>query len=171
MNVTKTHQASGFHVAARWRGKYRGKVDKEGWFLLTNLPSLQSATRAYAKQMGIEQVLRDCKGGGYHLEGTGLQGTRLIALLLVMTLAYGAATFVGQNLRQRGVSHYIARPLEPKRFRPRHSHFYTGLYAYVWVNFADTCQDLVSALLQLSLGKRLFYQRGQRSMSLIRSTL
>lgn len=171
VNVTKTHQASGFQVAARWRGKYRCKVAKEGWFLLTNLQSLQTATRAYAKRMGIEQMLRDCKGGSYQLEGSGLHGTRLIALLLLMTLAYGAATFVGQNLRQRGVSHYISRPSEPKRFRPRHSHFYTGLYAYAWVNFADTCQDLVRALLQLSPGKRLFYQRGQRAISLIRSTL
>lgn len=171
VNVTKTHQASGFQVAARWRGKYRSKGAKEGWFLLTNLASLQAATRAYAQRMGIEQMLRDCKGGGYHLEGTGLRGTRFMALLLVMTLAYGAATFVGQNLRQRGVCHYIARPSEPKRIRLRHSHFYTGLYAYAWVNFADTCQDLVRALLQLSPGKRLFYQRGQRAISLIRSTL
>lgn len=171
VKVTKTHPVSGFQVVACWRGKYRGQGRKEGWFLLTNLASLQAATRAYAQRMGIEQMLRDCKGGGYHLEGTGLRGTRLMALLLVMTLAYGAATFVGQNLRQRGVSHYIARPSELKRFRPRHSHFYTGLYAYAWVNFADTCQDLVDALLQLSPGKRWFYQRGQRAASLIRSTL
>ena len=123
INVTKTHQASGFQVAACWRGKYRGKVAKEGWFLLTNLPSLQAATRAYAKRMGIEQMLRDCKSGGYHLEGTGLKGTRLIALLLVMTLAYGAATFVGQKLCQRGVAHYIARPSQSQRVRLRHSHF------------------------------------------------
>jgi hypothetical protein len=121
--------------------------------------------------MGIEQMLRDCKRGGYHLEGTGLKGNRLIALLLVLTLAYGAATFVGQKLRQRGVAHYIARPLQSQRSHPRHSHFYTGLYAYGWVNFADTCADLVDALLQLSPGKRPFYQQGQRAMSLIRSTL
>lgn len=171
VKVTKTHQASGFQVATRWRGKYRGQVAKEGWVLLTNLLSLQSATGAYAKRLGIEQMLRDCKGGGYQLEGTGLKGTRLIALLLVMTLAYGAATFVGQKLRQRGVCHYIARPSEAKRICSRHSHFYTGLYAYAWVNFADTCQDLVNALLQLSPGKRPFYQRGQRAMSLIRSSL
>lgn len=171
VNVTKAHQASGFQVAACWRGKYRGKVAKEGWFLLTNLSSLQAATRAYAKRMGIEQMLRDCKRGGYHLEGTGLKGNRLIALLLVLTLAYGAATWVGQKLRQRGVAHYIARPSQPQRSRPRHSHFYTGLYAYGWINFSDTCADLVDALLRLSPGKRPFYQRGQRAMSLIRSTL
>lgn len=171
VSVTKKHQVSGFQVAARWRGNYRGKKAKEGWFLLTNLASLQAATQAYAKRMGIEELLRDCKGGGYHLEGTGLKGTRLIALLLVMTLAYGAATFVGQKLRHCGVAHYIAHPSESQRSRPRHSHFYTGLYAYSWVNFADTCADLVHALLQLSPGKRPFYQRGQRAMSLIRSTL
>jgi hypothetical protein len=36
-----------------------------------------------------------------------------------------------------------------------------GLYVCIWVNFADTCVDLVHALLQLSPGKRPFYQRGQ----------
>jgi hypothetical protein len=66
--------------------------------------------------MGIERMLRDCKRGGYHLEGTGLKNTRLIALLLVLTLAYGAASFVGQKLRQRGVAHYIARFPEAQSF-------------------------------------------------------
>ncbi|MEP0872855.1 IS4 family transposase, partial [Trichocoleus desertorum AS-A10] len=130
-----------------------------------------SCNRAYAKRMGIEQMLRDCKRGGYHLERTGLKGTRLITLLLVLTLAYGAATFVGQKLRQRRVTHYIARSSQLQRSRPRHSYFYTGLYAYGWVNFVDTCADLVNALLQLSPGKRPFYQRGQRAMSLVRSPL
>ncbi|MBW4490624.1 MAG: hypothetical protein KME12_22840 [Trichocoleus desertorum ATA4-8-CV12] len=116
-------------------------------------------------------MLRDCKRGGYHLEGTGLKGNRLIALLLVLTLAYGAATFAGQKLRQHGVAHYIARPSQLQRSRPRHSYFYTGLYAYSWVHFADTCADLVDALLQLRPGKRPFYQRSQRAMSLIRSAL
>lgn len=65
--------------------------------MLTNLKSVQAATRAYAQRMGIEQMLKDGKGGGYHLERTGLKCTRLIALLMVMTLAYGAATFVGHE--------------------------------------------------------------------------
>jgi hypothetical protein len=44
----------------------------------------------------------------------------------------------------------ITSLVSPKRSRSRHSHFYTGLYAYAWVNFVDTCADLVHALLQLS---------------------
>jgi hypothetical protein len=158
-----------FQIAARWRGKYRGKVSKEGWFVLTNLKSLQAATHAYAQRMGIEQMFINCQRGGYHLQGTGLIGTRLIALLMLMTLAYGAATFVGQKVRQLGVARYIARPQESNRIRPRHSTFYIGLYAYAWVDFADTCENLVHALLQLSPGKRPFYERGQRAMSLLRS--
>jgi hypothetical protein len=62
-----------------------------------------------------------------------------------MTLAYGAATFVGQKLGQQRVAHYISHPSTLGQIRPRHSHFYTGLSAYTWVNFADTCADLVFA--------------------------
>jgi hypothetical protein len=171
VKVTKTHQVQGFHVAAYWRRSHRKKRAKEGWFLLTNLPSLTAATQAYKKRMGIEQLFRDCKRGGYDLEGTGLQGSRLKALLLILTLAYGIATFMGQKLRQRRVAHYIARPSHSRQKYSRHSHFYTGLYADAWVNFADSCQELVHALLQLTPGKRPFYQRGQAAMSLIRSTL
>ncbi|WP_206756142.1 hypothetical protein [Trichocoleus sp. FACHB-591] len=65
---------------------------------------------------------------------------------------------VGRKLRQRGVAHYIARLSQSQRSRSRHNHFYTGLSAYSWVNFADTYADLVDALLQLNPGKRPFYQ-------------
>jgi hypothetical protein len=37
--------------------------------------------------MGIEEMFRDCKTGGYNLEGTGLIDDRLIKMILLMTIA------------------------------------------------------------------------------------
>jgi len=38
--------------------------------------------------MGIKEMFRDCKSGGYNLEGTGLRGNPLKSMILVMSLAY-----------------------------------------------------------------------------------
>jgi hypothetical protein len=38
--------------------------------------------------MGIEEMFRDCKTGGYNLEGTGLTEDRLIKMIFLMTIAY-----------------------------------------------------------------------------------
>ena len=171
IKVTKTHGFGGWNLAVYWRRRYRNSGAKEGWFVLTNLGSFQQAMCAYRRRMGIEQMFRDCKKGGYHLEATGLKATRLMALLLVMTLAYGAATFEGKQLRQLRLDKYIARAKDAGSTPLRHSHFYVGLYAYAWVNFEHSCQTIVEALLALSPGKRLFYQRGKQAMSLIRSLL
>lgn len=85
---------------AHWKRKYPSKITKESWFILTHLTSIKAATHAYQKRMGIEQMLRDQKQGGYHLEGTNLKGKRLASLLVVMTLAYAAATFAGKKIRR-----------------------------------------------------------------------
>jgi hypothetical protein len=46
-------------------------VNKEGWFILTDLGSLTSAIAAYQKRMRIEEIFRFNKNGGYYLEKTG----------------------------------------------------------------------------------------------------
>jgi hypothetical protein len=71
VKVQKTQPIEGFDVACKWKRKYRGVSVKEGWFILTNLGSLTSAIAAYQKQMGIEEMFRYYKSGGYYLEGTG----------------------------------------------------------------------------------------------------
>jgi hypothetical protein len=50
--------------------------------------------------MGIEEMFRDCKKGGYDIEGTNLKGNRLINMILLMTLAYSSAIFQGTELRK-----------------------------------------------------------------------
>jgi hypothetical protein len=36
--------------------------------------------------VSIEEMFRDYKSGGYYLEGTGLKGQRLLALILLIAL-------------------------------------------------------------------------------------
>jgi len=69
--VTMGKQGFGqFCLAVKWKRKYRGKVEAEPWYLLTNLADFSSAVAAYRKRMGIEAMFKDCKTGGYHLEGS-----------------------------------------------------------------------------------------------------
>jgi hypothetical protein len=161
IKVTKSHGFGGWNLAAYWRRQSRKRPAQQGWFVLTNLGSFKAAMSAYRRRMVIEQTFRDCKTGGYHLEETGLSGTRLMALLLILTIAYSAATFEGKKLRQLHLDRYIARSKDAASAPLRHNHFYVGLYAYAWVNFELFCQATVDALLALSPGKRLFYQRGR----------
>ncbi|MEG4938565.1 transposase, partial [Microcoleus sp. F8-C3] len=93
--VRKTQPATGFDVACKWKRNYGAwKVD-EAWFILTDLGSLPAAIDAYKQRMGIEEMFRDCKTGGYDLEETSLTGDRLINMILLMTLAYSSAIFQG----------------------------------------------------------------------------
>ncbi|WP_445245538.1 hypothetical protein [Microcoleus sp. OTE_8_concoct_300] len=68
--MRKTQPATGFDVACKWKRNYGAwKVDA-AWFILTDLGSLPAAIDAYKQRMGIEEMFRDCKTGGYDLEGT-----------------------------------------------------------------------------------------------------
>lgn len=100
---------------------------KEGWFLLTNLGSLSSALVAYQQRMGIEEMFRDYKSGGDNLEGTGLQGQRLMALILLIALADTSAIIQGKALKKKGSKKYVVRSKEPNRKYSRRSSFGIGI--------------------------------------------
>ena len=69
---------TGFDLACKWKRNYGGwKVD-EASFILTDLDSLPAAINAYKQRMGIEEMFRYCKTGGYDLEGIGLKGDDLL---------------------------------------------------------------------------------------------
>jgi hypothetical protein len=46
----------------------------------------------YKERMGIEEMFRDCKTGGYDIEGTSLKKNRLINLILLMTKNFKGGT-------------------------------------------------------------------------------
>ena len=167
--VRKTQPATGFDVACKWQ-KNSGtwKVD-EAWFILTDLGSVPAASDAYKQRMGIEEMFRDCKTGGYDLEGTSIKGNRLINMILLMTIAYSSAIFQGTELKKKQVQEYVSRRQEPKKRYRRRSTFGVGLDGEKWVNYLEQYSLEVEQLMKLNRNKRRFYQQGMRAATLIRS--
>ena len=93
VRVRKTNPVAGFNIVCKWKRNYQGFKVKDAWFILTDLGSLPVALAAYKKRMGIEEMFRDCKTGGYNIEGTGLRGERLIKMILLMAIVYSCAIF------------------------------------------------------------------------------
>lgn len=169
IKVTRTQGFTSFNVACKWKRKILGVAPEEGWFILTNLDTLESALAAYKRRFDIEEMFRDFKSGGYNLEDTKVSGERLISLILLIAIAYTSATIQGQQIKRKGIQKYVGRVKESGRIERRHSSFYIGLYGQNWVNFIDNCWELVQSLLRINPNKRKYYQRGQRAMSLILS--
>jgi len=170
IKVTKTQKMGGFNLAGKWKRKIRGIEPKKGWFILTNLESLRLAIAGYKKRFDIEEMFRDFKSGGYNLEDTNVAGSRLISLILLITIAYSSATFQGQKIKKLGLQKYVGRVKESGRIQRRHSSFYIGLYGQTWVNFMESCWGLVTDLMRLNRNKLEYYLQGQRAMELILST-
>jgi hypothetical protein len=54
-------------------------------------------------------MFRDYKRGGYNIEGTGLNGERLIKIIMLMAIAYSSAIFQGTEMREKaGTKIYIS---------------------------------------------------------------
>lgn len=167
IKVTKTKGFSGFNLAAKYQRNYRNKSSKEPWYILTNLHSLAAATDAYAKRMGIEEMFRDLKLGGYNLEITQVSERRLVATIILITLSYFISILAGQFIKQKGVAKYVTRPTETNRFYRRHSSFSIGLHGQNWSESNTFFQDLVQELIRFSTAKNDYYRQGMRAKTLI----
>jgi hypothetical protein len=170
VRVRKTQPVAGFDIACKWKRKYRGRKVKDAWFILTDLGSLPVAIAAYKQRMGIEEMFRDCKSGGYNLEGSGLRGDRLIKMILLMAIVYTAAIFQGTEIQKKQVQKYVFRQKDqPQKYR-RRSIFGSGQDGEKWVNYLDRYELEVQELMKLTRNKRRFYQQGLRAATLIRSS-
>jgi Transposase DDE domain len=92
----KVTQKKGFNraaIAAYWKRKYRSSVEQEPWYLLTNLLTLGETLKAYKKRVGIEAMFKDCKSGGYNLEGSKASIERLTRLVLLIAFALAQPVF------------------------------------------------------------------------------
>lgn len=171
IRCTKTHQLGNFNLAAYWKGTCRGKKTKEPWYILTSLPSAKLALSLYAARWGIETLFKDCKTGGYNLENTRVNQKRLLAIILLIAIAYTLATLQGQVLKDLGISKYICRSTEEERTYERHSDFWVGLYGPLWLQSFKDFFELATLLMKLKPHKRLYFQRGLKALSLIESTV
>lgn len=158
-------------IAIYWKRKYRGKREDEPWDLLTNLPCLSEAVKAYKKRAGIEAMFKDCKSGGYNLEGSRASTDRLTRLVLLIAIAYTFSTFKGQSILGKGQQEYIGRLRKIKQTLTKNSNFWIGLSGDVWIISQPFLEDWVGKLMRLSPNKLPFYQRGLRAMKLIQQAL
>jgi hypothetical protein len=168
--LTKQKGFHSFNLVAYWKRKYRRTVADEGWYILTNLGSLSAALKAYQARSGIEAMFKDCKTGGYNLEGCHACDSRLSSLVLIIAIAYSCALLSGKKIKNIGLHKYINRLKELGRTERRHSSFWVGLYGYIWVAGMEFLSDLVNKFWQLTPNKLPYFQRGLRAMELIEST-
>jgi len=168
VSVNKEEPVRALNLGVYWKRRYRGKGGKEPWLLLTTLSDAQLVRQIYRARWGIEMMFRDCKSGGYNLESTRVSPPRLLALILLMTLAYWLATRSGQRLLESHVQSYLGRSdLTPQGF-PHHSVFSLGLSGYAWSQSLLLWRDWMLALMALKTHKSLQFQRGLEALSLVR---
>ncbi len=168
VRVTQNKGFGTFNVAAKWKRRYRGFAPDEAWFILTNFEDLPTAISSYQKRFSIEEMFRDLKLGGYCLEGCQARGKRLIAIVILISIAYSSSTLQGQTFKRQGLQGYVTRPESKTSGRKRHSAFRVGFSAYRWaVNGDDILSGLVEMLMRLSPNKRPEYNRGRRAMELV----
>ena len=90
-------------------------------------------------------------------------------MIILIAIAYSSATIQGQQIKRKGLQKYVARVKEHGRNERRHSSFYIGLYGQTWLNFKESCMELVTELMKLNRNKLKYYQRGLKAMKLIES--
>ena len=124
--VTEENTKDRFNVVIYWKKKNKKKQLPEPWYLITNLGNKDEVIKIYSQRMGIEAMFRDCKSGGYNLEGTKANEHRLTNLILLVAIAYTASCLKGLKIRKIGRQEYINRLKDKKTKYSRHSYFWTG---------------------------------------------
>src|SRR4028119_93931 len=171
VGFTQKKGFSRFNLVASWKRKYRDKQEDEPWYLLTNLPDLKSAVGVYDQRYGIEAMFKDCKTGGYNLEGCQASSDKLILLMILIALAMTSAWLKGKRTQLQRQEKYICRPQEKGRNRRRHSKFWIGLYGENWLIANDCCWEWIASMMSLVRDKLSFYRRGLRARKLIEQPL
>ncbi len=133
INLTQKLGKGRFNLAVYWKRKYRGKQEDEAWYLLTNLPDLETTIHIYRQRFGIEAMFRDCKTGGYNLEGSQASPDKLMRLILLIAIALTSAWLHGQRTILQKQQSYVCRLQEKRRTRKRPSDFWIGLYGFNWI--------------------------------------
>ncbi len=91
IKVTKTKGFFGFNLACKWQRKYRSWTPEEGWFILTNLESLEIAIKAYKRRFDIEEMkikrMGGCRNTSVVLRNSGaLKGDTAVFILAYMVI-------------------------------------------------------------------------------------
>jgi Transposase DDE domain len=167
IKVTQVHGFNRAAVAAYWKRSYRSKVEQEPWYLLTNFSNLSETVKAYKKRVGIEAMFKDCKTGGYNLEGSKANIDRLTRLVLLIAIAYTCSSLKGFAIKSKSQQKYIGRLRKVQQSLTKNSNFWLGLYGDVWIIARDFVAQWVEELMRVNPNKLPFYQKGLRAMTII----
>lgn len=119
----------------------------------------------------MRRAFRDCKTGGYNLEGSQANPDKLVRLILLIALAMTSAWLQGQRTQFQRQQQYVCRSQEKGRTHKRHSSFWIGLYGQNWIFAFNECQLWVEELIGSIRNKQGFYRQGLRAMTLIQQAL
>ena len=166
------------NLAIYWQRKYRGKQPKEPWYLVTNLDSADAAIAGYQHRMGIEMMFRDCKTGGYNLEGSKANPARLINLILLIAIAYTLlggspaqqSTLDGIKYQLTSSSQYFGRSKELRGNTSTASQFWLGRYADDWLMMIDLMSESLGFIMLHRPQHRLNFLKGLSATTLVASS-
>lgn len=167
IKLTKIKGFGYSNLAIYWKRKYRGKQPKEAWYLATNLASADAAIAAYTRRMGIEMMFRDCKLGGYHLEGSKASTPRLNSLVLLIAIAYTGSCLQGNKYRFTATSKYIGREQKLRGNTSDTSRFWLGNYANDWLLMMDLMSNSVGLLMLHRPQHRLNFLKGLEAVNIL----
>jgi hypothetical protein len=160
VKLTKVKGFGYSNLAIYRKRKYKGKQPKEAWYLVTNLDNADAAISAYSRRMGIEMMFRDCKLGGYHLEGSKASTPRLNSLVLLIAIAYTQSCLQGNKYRATSTSKYIGRDQKLRYDTSDTSRFWLGNYAGDWLMMMDLMSNSVGLLMLHRPQHRLNFLKG-----------
>ena len=102
--LTGTHQHR-CHLLAHWE-----PGEKEAWFLATSLGTRSQTLRAYRRRMWADEMHRDLKSQGFHLDKTHIWDWRVLSrLFLALVLLYVWSAATGTHVIKRGLRHLVDR--------------------------------------------------------------
>lgn len=158
------------NLAIYWKRKYRGKQPKQPWYLVTNLDSADAAITAYQHRMGIEMMFRDCKTGGYNLEGSKANSARLTNLILLIAIAYTQSTLDGIKYQLTSSSQYFGRSKKLRGNTSTASRFWLGRYADDWLMMIDLMSESLGFIMLHRPQHRLNFLKGLSATTLVASS-
>jgi len=82
---------------------------------------------------------------------------------------YTITSLKGKIIKNKGLQVYIGRLKDKKRTKRRHSSFWIGLYGDAWIIAENLCLEYVTKIKEINRNKLVYYQRGEKAMSLIKS--
>lgn len=154
------------NLVVYWKRKYRGKQPKQPWYLVTNLDSADAAIAAYQHRMGIEMMFRDCKTGGYNLEGSKANPARLTNLILLISIAYTQSTLDGIKYQSTSSSQYFGRSQKLRGNTSSASRFWLGRYADDWLMMIDLMSESLGFIMLHRPQHRLNFLKGLSATTL-----